>query len=281
MLFDAHTHLNFSEFTDEEREILAEEIATSDVAKIVDVADSVESAKQALLDAERYPWCFAAVGIHPDKASTYTDTDIEEIRRLYSHPKAVAIGEIGMDLYYGKESKEKQIELFSKQIRLAIELNAPIMVHSRDADKLTMDILMSEGAFSEDRKSKFPLRPVSKNWDYPKDARVQLHCYSGSAEFAAEYVKLGATISLAGPVTFKNGKKPAEVARLIPIEFLLSETDAPYMSPEPLRGRQNKSQYIEHIVRRIALIKEMRFEDASRILSENGLRFFNIDSKCE
>ena len=151
----------------------------------------------------------------------------------------------------------------------------PIMIHSRDAHLLTMDILKEEGAFSNERKSWFPARPATGGGSEP-DARVQMHCFSGSPELALEYVKLGATISLGGPVTFKNGKKAAEVVRRVPIEYLLSETDAPYMAPEPLRGRPNRSEYIEHIVRRMAVLKGLEYEEAARILTENGKRFFGI-----
>ena len=275
MLFDAHTHLNFEKYTEEERRELASEIEASDVAFIIDVADCVDSAVQALKDSDDYPWCYAAVGIHPDHASTYTDADIEEIRKLAAHPKAVAIGEIGLDFYYGTDDREEQQELFRKQIRLANELRMPIMIHSRDAHQLTMDILKEEGAFSNERKSWFPARPATGGGSEP-DARVQMHCFSGSPELALEYVKLGATISLGGPVTFKNGKKAAEVVRRVPIEYLLSETDAPYMAPEPLRGRPNRSEYIEHIVRRMAILKGLEYEEAARILTENGKRFFGI-----
>lgn len=274
MLFDAHTHLNFEQFTEEERKALAEEIEASELEYIIDVADCVESAKQALKDADDYSWCYAAVGIHPDHASVYTDEDIEVIRKLSEHPKAMAIGEIGLDFYYGKDDQEEQQELFRKQIRLANELRMPIMIHTRDANQLTMDILKEEGAFSDERKSWFPERPTPDGM--APDARVQLHCYSGSAELAEEYIKLGATISLGGPVTFKNGKKAVEVVRRIPIEFLMSETDAPYMAPEPLRGRPNKPHYVEHVVRRMALIKDISYDEASRILTENGRRFFGI-----
>jgi len=275
MLFDAHTHLNFEQLTDEERLNLASEIEASDLSYIIDVGDCVESSKQALLDSDNYDWCYAAVGIHPDHASVYTDADIEEIRKLAAHPKAMAIGEIGLDFYYGKDDQKEQQELFRKQIRLANELRMPIMIHSRDANQLTMDILKEEGAFSEERKSWFPMRPTA---DGPQhDARVQLHCYSGSAELAEEYVKLGATFSLGGPVTFKNGKKAVEVVRRIPLEFIMSETDAPYMAPEPLRGRPNKPQYVEHVVRRMALLKDIEYEEAARILTENACRFFGIE----
>ncbi|MBR2673924.1 MAG: TatD family hydrolase [Mogibacterium sp.] len=272
MLFDAHTHLNFEKYTEEERRTLATEIEQSELAFVIDVADDVQSAMQAIRDAEDYPWCYAAVGIHPANAKAYRDEDIKSIRELAAHPKAAAIGEIGLDYYYGTDDREEQQELFRKQIRLANELKMPIMIHSRDAHQLTMDILKEEGAFSEERKSWFPKRPG----DSSADARVQLHCYSGSAELAMEYVRLGATISLGGPITFKNGKKAAEVARQIPIEYLLSETDAPYLAPEPLRGRPNKSPYIVHIVRRMAILKGISYEEAAQILTENGKRFFDI-----
>ena len=292
MLFDAHTHLNFEKYTDEERADLAAEIDASEVGCIIDVADCVASAAQALADAAAYPWCYAAVGIHPDHASDYAgirgedpekrraaveriEADLDEIRRMAADPKAVAIGEIGLDYYYGTDDREEQQELFRRQVRLANELRMPIMIHSRDAHQLTMDILKEEGAFSDERKSWFPMRPAPDG--YAPDARVQMHCFSGSPELALEYVKLGATISLGGPVTFKNGKKAAEVVRKVPIEFLLSETDAPYMAPEPLRGRPNKSPYIEHIVRRMAILKGIGYDEAARVLTENGRRFFGID----
>ena len=292
MLFDAHTHLNFEKYTDDERRALAAEIEASELAFIIDVADCIDSAVQALKDADDYPWCYAAVGIHPDHASDYTgicsndpekrqaaearlEADIEEIRKLAAHPKAMAIGEIGLDFYYGTDDREEQQVLFRRQIRLANELRMPIMIHTRDAHQLTMDILKEEGAFSDERKTWFAPRPVDGR-EVP-DARVQMHCFSGSPELALEYVKLGATMSLGGPVTFKNGKKAAEVVRQLPIEYLMSETDAPYMAPEPLRGRPNKSPYIEHIVRRMGMIKGMDYDDISRILTENGKRFFGIE----
>jgi TatD DNase family protein len=313
MLFDAHTHLNFEKYTDEERRQIASEIEASEVGFIIDVADCVAAAKLALKDSDDYPWCYAAVGIHPDHASDYEgicgddpakrseaearlEADLDEIRKLAAHPKAVAIGEIGLDYYYGTDDRDEQQELFRRQIRLANELKMPIMIHTRDAHQLTMDILKEEGAFTDDRKGWFPGRPAAGTLSsaaaghdirvpgeytdggmlLAPDARVQMHCFSGSPELALEYVKMGATISLGGPVTFKNGKKAAEVVRQIPIEYLLSETDAPYMAPEPLRGRPNKSPYIEHIVRRMAILKGLEYDEAARILTENGRRFFNI-----
>lgn len=276
MLFDAHTHLNFGEFTPGYREQLAGEIEASDLSYIIDSGDSVESSRQAVEDSSRYPWCYAAVGLHPDQAPGYTDEMLEEIEKLAGEPKVQAIGEIGMDLHYGRDFKEKQIELFRKEIRMADRLRLPIQIHTRDADRLTMDILLEEGAFSDERKGWFPEK-VLEDGRKVADPRVQLHCFSGSAEFAMEYVRLGAMISVGGPVTFKNGRKTVEVVQTVPLDYLLSETDAPYLTPVPYRGRENKPYYVEHVVRRIALLKGMEYEAAARRLTENGKTFFNID----
>lgn len=275
-LFDAHTHLDFDEFTAEDRSERAKTIEESELTYVIDAGDSVESTKQAIEDAHRYPWCYASAGIHPEHAKDATDGDIAEIRRLAADPRVVAIGEIGLDFYYGKDDREEQIDLFRKQIRLANELGMPIMIHTRDANQLTMDILEEEGAFSDARKSLFPKRPSAGGGD-ELDARVQLHCYSGSPELALEYVKKGATISLGGPITFKNGKKAAEVARVVPVEYLLTETDAPFLAPEPLRGRPNRSEYVEHVLRRMAILKGMEYEELAEIILANGKRFFGIE----
>lgn len=278
MLFDAHTHLNFEKFTEEERRERAIEIEDSDVAYIVDVGDSVESSVQAIKDANEYSWCFAAAGIHPEHAANTTDEDIAKIKELSKEPKVKAIGEIGLDFYYGKETKEEQIEVFRKQIRLANELRMPIMIHTRDADALTRDILIEEGAFNDERKNWFPKRP-DENGNMIEDARVQLHCYSGSLELANEYVKLGATFSIGGPLTFKNNRKTVEVLKGIPLNYIMSETDAPYLAPEPKRGRPNKSPYVEFVVRRMALLKDMDYIYAAEIIFQNAIRFFDIDIK--
>jgi TatD DNase family protein len=276
MLFDSHTHLNFDDYTDEERKKLAGEIEESQVGCIIDAGDSISTSVQALRDAADYPWCYAAVGIHPSYARISGDDDIARIRELADDKKAVAIGEIGLDFYYGKDDREEQITLFRKQIRLALELEMPIMVHTRDADQLTMDILREEGAFDPERLALFPERPAPDGGTCP-DARVQIHCFSGSAELGLEYARLGATLSLGGPVTFKNARKPVEVVKRVPLEFIMSETDAPYLTPVPFRGRPNKSPYIEHVVRRMAMIRDIPYEEAERMTWENGCRFFGID----
>ena len=191
------------------------------------------------------------------------------------HPKVKGIGEIGLDFYYDRSERDVQRKGFRRQIRLANELKLPIVIHSRDADAETMEILREEGAFSSERQSFFPYRR-DENGEKVPDSRVLIHCYSGSKEMAREYVKLGATISICGPVTFKNNRKTSEVAEDIPIEFLTVETDSPYLAPVPKRGKQNMSPYVEYVARRVAVLKGMEYEEVARITCENAKRFYDI-----
>ncbi|SFE19841.1 TatD DNase family protein [Peptostreptococcaceae bacterium pGA-8] len=276
MLFDSHAHINYESYTDEERAALAEEISQSDVKYVMDIGCDLGSSLQAVKDAGEYPWCYAVVGCHPHEVKYMDDMTLELISGLTKKPKVKAIGEIGLDYHYDFSPREEQREWFRKQIRLANELRLPIVIHSREASMDTMDILKEERAFSEERKSWFPKRP-GLNGEMVDDARVLLHCYSGSAEEAWQYVKLGGTISMAGPLTFKNNKKGVLVATKIPIEFLLVETDSPYLAPEPHRGKKNKSVYVEYTARRLAAIKGLTYEEVCAETTANAKRFFNID----
>ena len=294
MLFDSHAHINNDTFTEEEREALIADIEASDLSYVMDIGFDLHSSEQAVKDAQRLPWCYAAVGVHPHDAKTMDEDVLSRIRELAGEEKVQAIGEIGLDFYYNKSEAEDQRYWFRRQIQLANELKMPIVIHSREADQETMDILKEEGAFSDERASWFPRRPestqqslegshfVSPNCDtkeatVEKDCRVLLHCFSGSRELAEQYVKLGATISIAGPVTYKNNRKTTEVVGAIPIEYLLVETDSPYLTPEPFRGRKNKPPYVEHTARRVALIKGMEYEEVCRCTLENAKRFFGIE----
>ena len=280
MLYDSHTHLNEKDFTDEER---AQFIADADAAAksglltyVNDVAYDMPSSFMAIEHAEEYPWCYAIIGVHPADTPTMTEADIDTLRNLAKeHDKVVAIGEIGLDFHYEDMDEEKQLYWFRRQIQLANELHLPIAIHSRDANQLTMDVLKEEGAFSDERKSWFPKRIGPDGREEP-DARVLLHCFSGSRELGRQYVALGATLSMAGPVTFKNNRRGKEVAEAIPIQYLLVETDAPYLAPEPMRGRQNCPAYVEHTCRKVAELKGISFEEAAEITLNNAVRFFNI-----
>ncbi len=276
MLFDSHTHLNNEGYTPQERQALIEEIAASDVSYVMDVGFDLASSKMAAEHAEANEWCYAAVGVHPHDAKSMDDMVLTLICGLAKKDKVQAIGEIGLDFHYDFSDREDQRYWFRRQIQLANELKMPIVIHSREAEQETMDILKEEGAFSAERASWFPKRKGSNGEELP-DCRVLLHCFSGSKELAKQYVKLGATLSVCGPVTFKNNRKTQEVVREIPIEFLLVETDAPYLTPEPFRGRKNKSPYVEHTARRVAVLKGISYEEAARITCENAKRFFDID----
>ena len=276
MLFDAHAHINQDTFTDEERaEIIREAEKSPLLSYVLDAGFDLPSSKQAIKDAGENPWIYAAVGVHPHDTDSMTEEILGEIEKLAAHPKAVAIGEIGLDFHYDFSDRENQRKWFRRQIKLANSLKMPIMIHTREADEETFNILCEEGAFSEERKTWFPERK-GPDGTPESHAAVLLHCYSGSAELAKEYVRKGATISICGPVTYKNNKKTVRVVEEIPLCYLTAETDSPYLTPEPLRGKKNRPWYVEHTVRRIADIKGITFEEAAETTCENALIFFGI-----
>lgn len=275
MLFDSHAHINNDTYTQEEREALISEIEASDLSYVMDIGFDLESSLRAAEDAKRLPWCYAAVGVHPHDTKTMDDEMLGRIRALAGKEKVMAIGEIGLDFYYNHSDEQTQEYWFRKQIQLANELKMPIVIHSREADQKTMDILKEEGAFSDERCGWFPKR-MGADGKEEKDARVLLHCFSGSRELGQQYIKLGATLSVAGPVTYKNNRKTVEVVEAIPIEYLLVETDSPYLTPVPFRGKPNKSPYVEYTTRKVAEIKGIEYEEAARKTLENAKVFFSI-----
>lgn len=275
MLFDSHTHINNETLTQKDREILIEKIEASDVGYVMDVGFNLESSVLAVKHAEKYPWCYAVVGCHPHDTKDMDDMQLMMIKGLAKKNKVMAIGEIGLDFHYDFSERDVQEEWFRKQIQLANELKMPIVIHSREADELVMTILREEGAFSNERLSWFPKR-TGPNGELLPDARVLLHCFSGSREIGQQYIKLGATLSIAGPITYKNARKGIEVVENIPIDFLLVETDAPYLTPEPFRGKPNMSPYVEYTAKKVAEIKNMEYQDVVGITCENAKRFFGI-----
>lgn len=275
MLFDSHTHLNNEDLSEEDRRELAEKIEASEVDYVMDVGFDLASSALAASHAERYPWCYAAVGCHPHDTKHMDAAQLALIKGLTKKEKVMAIGEIGLDFHYDFSERDIQVEWFRQQIRLANELQMPIIIHSREADELVMNILKEEGAFSQERMSWFPKRPGPEGQLLP-DARVLLHCYSGSKELGQQYVKLGATLSIAGPITYKNARKAVEVVKAVPLTFLLVETDAPYLTPEPFRGKRNMTPYVEYTARKVAEIKDLSYEEVARITCENAKRFFDI-----
>lgn len=280
MFFDSHAHLN-NEMSDEARAATVRAIEDSELDYVMDIGFDLPSSKLAVDHAAKYPWCYAAVGCHPHDTDSMDDMQLALIKGLAKKKKVMAIGEIGLDFHYDHSPRDVQREWFRRQIRLANELKMPIAIHSREADQEVLDILKEEGAFSDERKSWFPERPdttgyVSKQPGTCKDARVLLHCFSGSAELGSQYVKLGATISIAGPVTYKNNRKTVGVVAELPLDFLLVETDSPYLTPEPFRGKKNDPSKVEYTARKVAEIKGLSLEEVAAKTKENAMRFYGI-----
>lgn len=275
MLFDSHAHINNETYSEEEREALIAEIEASDLSYVMDVGFDLASSLQAVKDAQRLDWCYAAVGVHPHDTKSMDEDVLTMIKGLAKKDKVQAIGEIGLDFHYNHSEADVQEYWFRRQIQLANELKMPIVIHAREADRKTLDILKEEGAFSDERCSWFSKRQGAGGV-LEKDARVLLHCFSGSRELGQQYVKLGATLSVAGPVTYKNNRKTTEVVEAIPIEYWLVETDSPYLTPVPFRGKPNKSPYVEHTARRVAVIKGMEYEEVAERTLQNAKVFFNI-----
>lgn len=273
MLFDSHAHLNNESYKDAQRQKLFEDIEASNVSFVMDVGFDLASSALAVKHAERFPWCYAVVGCHPHDAKNFDEDQLELIKGLAERPKTKAIGEIGLDYYRNISSPEDQRYWFSRQIQLANLLKMPIVIHDRDAHGEVMEILKEEGAFSRERKDWFSQRPGTLGND---DARVLLHCYSGSKDQALQYVKLGATISIAGPVTFSNARKLVEVVEEVPLDYLLIETDSPYLTPVPFRGKPNTSLNVEYVAKKVAEIKGIAFKEVASKTLDNGIRFFDI-----
>ena len=255
MLFDTHAHYDSRQFNADRDEVLSG-LKERGVALVVNPGCDIPTSRMAVAIAEKHPFVYAAVGFHPEELEGAELSDLEEIRALAAHKKVVAIGEIGLDYYWVKdeEGRQKEREFFRAQLELARELDLPVIVHDREAHGDTMDIVR----------------------EYP-GIRGVFHCYSGSAEMAAELVKLGWMISFTGVLTYKNARKAVEAAAVIPLERLMIETDAPYMAPEPHRGKRNDSGYVRHTCEKLAEIKGISLEECARITMENGLRFFGIE----
>ena len=225
MFFDSHAHIN-NDMSPAARENMIKAIEQSELDFVMDIGFDLASSKLAADHAAKYPWCYAAVGCHPHDTKDMDDMQLTLIKGLAKKQKVMAIGEIGLDFHYDHSPRDIQREWFRKQIQLANQLKMPIVIHSREADQEVMDILKEEGAFSDERKSWFPKRPDPQGYAGGRenaaglcdDARVLLHCFSGSKELGKQYVKLGGTLSIAGPVTYKNNRKTVAVVEEIPLD---------------------------------------------------------------
>lgn len=254
MIFDSHAHYDDEDF-DEDREQVLKEVYESGVAYIVNAGASMESSRKAVELADKYAFLYAAVGVHPQDADTFSSSASDRLKELASHKKVVAIGEIGLDYYYEGPDRELQKEVFEEQVKLALELNLPIIVHDRDAHRDTFDII----------------KKYSKN-----GLRGVLHCYSGDVELAREYIKMGFYLGFTGVITFKNARKSVDVLKSIPLDRVLIETDCPYLAPVPYRGKRNDSRYLKEVAQKACDELGLEYDYFTAMTMENGRRLFGI-----
>jgi TatD DNase family protein len=255
MLFDTHVHLNADQFQEDVEDVM-KRAQEAGVKRMVVVGFDRLTITRAMELVEKYDWLYAAVGWHPVDAIDMTEEDLNWIEELANHPKVVAIGEMGLDYHWDKSPKDVQKDVFRRQIRLAKKVKLPIIIHNREATQDIVDILKEEGA---------------------SDVGGVMHCFSGSAETALECVKLNFYISLGGPVTFKNAKKPKEVAEAVPLDKLLIETDCPYLAPHPYRGKRNEPAYVKLVAEEIAALKHLSYEEVAAATMKNANTLFQLD----
>ena len=251
-MIDAHSHIYMIEETPIEN--IIENGLNNGVSKIIVPSAYPKDIDIVMELTQKYNNIYGLLGVHPSEVRDWTDNLIDKIKTYSQNKKIIGIGEIGLDYYWDKSFNDLQKEVFIKQIKLANELNLPISIHDREAHKDTFDILK----------------------EYNKNSTIIMHCFSGSLDFAKECVKAGFYLALGGVVTFKNAVKIKEVAKWIPIERLLLETDAPYLTPVPYRGKENQPAYIKFTAQEIATLKEISFEEIDAITTSNAEKIFNI-----
>lgn len=254
MLIDSHAHLDSKEF-DKDREEIVKSFKDLDIEYTIVPAANMKSSNKIVKLIKEYDELYGAVGVHPHDTKDMKIEDIEELFKLSEEEKVIAIGEIGLDYYYEYTDREIQKKWFREQIKLAKKIGLPIIVHEREAAKDVFDIISSE---------------------YDETLKGVIHCYSGSLEMAKNYIDLGFFISFAGPVTFKNAIKPKEVAKDIPLDRLLVETDSPYLTPVPFRGKRNNPTYVKYVAEEIAKLKDISLEELEKITNKNTKILFNL-----
>ncbi len=250
MYFESHAHYDDQRF-DNDRDELLSSFPNEGIETVVNSSSDIPSSKASIALAEKYPFFYASVGVHPHEVKNMTENDIDTIRELSGHPKVVAIGEIGLDFHYDFSPRDDQRHWFKRQLELAEELDMPIIVHSREASQECFDIIKAS-----------------------KVRKGVIHCYSGGAPMAKDYIDMGFYIGIGGSLTFKNNRKTVEVVEQIPLERILIETDAPYLAPVPFRGERNDSRLLKYVVEKIGSIKNIAEEDICNITKNNAISLF-------
>ncbi|MBW2064834.1 MAG: TatD family hydrolase [Deltaproteobacteria bacterium] len=253
MLIDTHAHLDMEDYEEDLDEVLGNSLAAG-VAGVITIGIDVESSLRALELAGRYEWIYCSIGFHPHNAGDLTPEVLLRLCELAKEAKVVAWGEIGLDFFRKYSPLEQQVQAFSSQLDRAVEHGLPVIIHSREANDQVLEIVSRKG----------------------RNQKGVMHCFSGDYDMAMRFIELGYFISIPGVVTYPNAHNVREVAKKVPIEYLLLETDAPFLAPIPKRGRRNEPQFLVYTARKVAEIREMDFQDLVRFTTENARRLFSI-----
>ncbi len=252
-LADTHAHLNDEQFTEDWTEVLSRATAAG-VTQVLIPGSDLSTSRRAVFQSERYPGIFAAVGVHPHDAKTYSEETRLALLELAAHVKVVAIGEIGLDYYYNYSPREEQLQVFQDQMALASECGLPVIIHNREAHSDTLAILE----------------------EFAGTVKGVLHCFSGSVEMAERCLDLGYYIGIGGTLTFNNAKRPVEVAKVIPLDRILLETDSPYLAPVPYRGRRNEPAYVVEVFNKLSTIRTESPTELRTQLNQNVAKLFDM-----
>ena len=256
MLFDTHCHINDKPYTNDREEMLQRAFAAG-VQYMMCPGTDIQTSAEAVAYSHKYKEVYAAVGIHPEDAASATPEGFAQIRKwLKEEPKVVAIGEVGLDYHWPEPSHEIQQEVFIEQVKMAVECDVPIDIHDREAHGDTMDILRQ----------------------YGKGIRGVFHCYSGSLEMAQELIRMGFYIGFTGTMVFPKSQKLKRIAAALPLDRILIETDCPYLTPPPFRGKRNEPAYVQYVAKELAALRNVEISEIEAITVENGKRIFGINN---
>ena len=258
MIFDTHAHYDDEQFNEDRVELL-NSMEEQGVGTSVNVSAAYNSCRKVIALAKEYPFVYAAVGIHPDEVGSLNEETFAQMKELFKEEKVVAVGEIGLDYYWDNEPREVQKKWFIRQLELAGELDLPVLIHSREAAADTMEIMK----------------------EHAKGLSGVIHCYSYSKEMAQEYIKMGFYIGVGGVVTFKNAKKLKEVVEAIPLTSIVLETDSPYLSPVPFRGKRNSALNIPYVAKEIAALKGVTEEEVYDVTFKNSLKLYRMEENMQ
>lgn len=254
MIFESHAHYDDDAFAEDRDELLTE-LKENGIGYVMNISSDLASVKTTLTLAETYPFVYAAVGIHPSDTGELNEKNFAWLKEQCGREKVLAVGEIGLDYYWDNVERKVQETWFARQLALANEMGLPVVIHSRDAAKATLDVMRAEAAV---------------------ERRGVIHCFSYTKETAKEFLDMGYLIGVGGVVTFKNAKKLRECVEYLPLEMILLETDCPYLAPEPYRGKRNCSLYLPYVAAEIARVKGVSLEEVIEVTEKNAERLFGI-----